>query len=110
MFYIIYISSFFCLQSFQSDHAASIGINMLLLCSIVIFPILKIISRLFIKKQTLSSEVPQIEISKVRLIFLGVIFRYLVLQKRLHFVIGYFFILEAVSLKSMMTKYTSEKN
>lgn len=101
---------FFCLQSFQSDHAASIGINMLLLCSIVIFPIPKIISRLFIKKQTLSSEVPQIEKSKVRLIFLGVIFRYIVLQKRLHFVIGYFFILEAVSLKLMMKKYTSEKN
>lgn len=87
-----------------------LGINMLPLCSIVIFHILKIISRLFIKKQTLSSEVPQIEISKVRLIVLGVIFRYLVLQKRLHFVIGYFFILEAVSLKSMMKKYTSEKN
>lgn len=87
-----------------------LGNNMLPLCSIVIFPILKIISRLFIRKQTLSSEVPQIEKSKVRLIFLGVIFRYLVLQKRLHFVIGYFFILEAVSLKLMMKKYTSEKN
>lgn len=110
MFYIIYISSFFIACKVSSQIMQHLCINMLLLCSIIIFPILKIISRLFIKKQTLSSEVPQIEISKVRLIFLGVIFRYLVLQKRLHFVIGYFFILEAVSLKSMMTKYTSEKN
>lgn len=110
MFYIIYISSFFFACKVSSQIMQHLGINMLLLCSIVIFPIPKIISRLFIKKQTLSSEVPQIEISKVRLIFLGVIFRYLVLQKRLHFVIGYYFILEAVSLKSMTKKYTSEKN
>lgn len=110
MFYTIYISSFFFACKVSSQIMQHLGNNMLPLCSIVIFPILKIISRLFIRKQTLSSEVPPIEISKVRLIFLGVIFRYLVLQKRLHFVIGYFFILEAVSLKLMMKKYTSEKN
>lgn len=70
----IFLLFFFFACKVSSQIMQHLGINMLLLCSIVIFLILKIISRLCIKKQTLSSEVPQIEISKVRLIVLGVIF------------------------------------